>query len=140
MIMTNELKPCPFCGGKGEAVHYESDNFYGSYEIQCSKCTARITPYDAEGYDAHEIASKAWNTRQPVDNWKPIEECKLEKCKTYLFCLRDGRITFANSDYFLIKGELIMCVCIFDKVIIETELNKTFSHYIPITPAINQAC
>lgn len=90
--MTNELKPCPFCGGEAEAEHYESDDFYGGYLIFCTKCGAQITPCNASGYDARKIAIESWNTRQPAFDWKPIEELFKEDLNNWELVLLAGEI------------------------------------------------
>ncbi len=64
--MAEELKPCPFCGGK--ANYAEDDNRFFPYRIVCSKC--RIgTQFEAK----LGIAIDAWNTRATEANAKLIE-------------------------------------------------------------------
>lgn len=50
--MTNELKPCPFCGGKAELKNDLQDR------VVCTDCRAN-GPYFLTSNDAIE----AWNTR-----------------------------------------------------------------------------
>ena len=52
--MPNELKPCPFCGGK--ARRYEGK--FENYGIICTKCSAKIYGYASKGATA-----RAWNRR-----------------------------------------------------------------------------
>ena len=56
--MTNELKPCPFCGGKAEyrAAKYVRTAF--RHSVVCLDCFASIPPKDSE-----QEAIEAWNTR-----------------------------------------------------------------------------
>lgn len=56
--MTNELKPCPFCGGEAEyrAAKYVRTAF--KHSVVCLECFASIPPKDSK----HE-AINAWNTR-----------------------------------------------------------------------------
>jgi len=60
--MSEELKPCPFCGGKAIIVSYGSDD-NGSHQIDCDneKCCSPSS-------NTHRIktdAISAWNTRTP---------------------------------------------------------------------------
>lgn len=56
--MTNELKPCPFCGGEAEyrCAKYVRTPF--KHSVVCLDCFASVPPKDSE----HE-AINAWNTR-----------------------------------------------------------------------------
>lgn len=54
--MTDELKPCPFCGG--EPLAMETHPGYGL--VCCSRCGASTDPDEAMPPD--ELV-KAWNTR-----------------------------------------------------------------------------
>ena len=51
--MTEKLKPCPFCGGKAEAL-----GGVNTHWISCVDC---IT--ESAAYDTLEEAVKAWNRR-----------------------------------------------------------------------------
>ena len=54
-----ELKPCPFCGGKGvEILEDENKYLYYRYMAQCQKCGA-----NAKLGRTKEEARKAWNRR-----------------------------------------------------------------------------
>lgn len=52
--MTEELKPCPFCGGKAE---FENDN--GEWFVFCEKCGSMTVLFETK-----PEAKEAWNTRQ----------------------------------------------------------------------------
>lgn len=58
-----ELKPCPFCGGKGKFV--DVNGFW--CVVICDKCnaTSNSIQYSSE-YTAKEKAIEAWNRR--IDN------------------------------------------------------------------------
>lgn len=64
MKANNELKPCPFCGGKAIDV-CEEGNFFGkaaysrTYRfVRCRKCNARTGVYGTR-----PKAIEAWNRR-----------------------------------------------------------------------------
>ena len=62
--MTEELKPCPFCGGEAKCIE-----FYGLYHVIC--CNCHIAGKDCS---TRESAVSAWNNR-------PIEELKYDENK-----------------------------------------------------------
>lgn len=56
-MMSNELKPCPFCGGRA----YLSERMNGGYYVECESiggCLAESGKYDTKGQ-----AIEAWNRR-----------------------------------------------------------------------------
>ena len=58
----NELKPCPFCGGK---VQKFKGTFVGTMMFVCRTCGADVCFYGKE-YDPD--ATDAWNRRPENDN------------------------------------------------------------------------
>ena len=55
--MTEELKPCPFCGGEAETFN-PFDNIAGTWCVICCECAC------ASGFEQTETeATEAWNTR-----------------------------------------------------------------------------
>ena len=58
-LTTNELKPCPFCGGEGEMI----ENFlFGKavgYMVGCKNCWCELRIYTSK-----QNAVKAWNRRK----------------------------------------------------------------------------
>lgn len=59
------LKPCPFCGGKAEAVNYITEG-----AVRCTICWVRVSrahnsPTIDDGYPA---AISAWNTRAIIQD------------------------------------------------------------------------
>ena len=67
----NELKPCPFCGGKAELYSMKRDKrkVFGVYhmiaEIRCvgGFCTARVSQAGYDEQNALENAASMWNRR-----------------------------------------------------------------------------
>ena len=63
-----KLKPCPFCGGKGEL--WNNKLTYRLYGVICEECDC-MTPY----FTTREEAIEAWNRREPMDEIvKQLEE------------------------------------------------------------------
>lgn len=55
--MSEELKPCPFCGGNNLSV--EGITFYW---VECIDCNASIS-----GHETEEQAIEAWNRRASAE-------------------------------------------------------------------------
>lgn len=75
--MSNELKPCPFCGGEVSKLKYFNNQIHENlWQIGCDECEFYMEqPFEQE-------AIKAWNTRTPdpllaecVDNYRQIVFC-----------------------------------------------------------------
>ena len=67
--MSEELKPCPFCGG--EDVEHLPDGF-GNWLVGCVTCDYRIQCVDC----TEEEAIRYWNTRPTEDALK----AEVDKC------------------------------------------------------------
>ena len=63
--MSEELKPCPFCGGKAEIYN---DGFGGDWAVRCA-CGAEVSGY----IETEAEAVAAWNTRAE----RTCDECQL---------------------------------------------------------------
>ena len=62
--MSNELKPCPFCGGEADLEHYTVgswDDPEDRYDVNCLSCLASI-----ESKSTEAEAIEAWNRRADV--------------------------------------------------------------------------
>lgn len=66
--MSNELKPCPFCGGEAE---YGANSVQGYEYVRCASCKARTWSC----YETKEQAAQAWNTRAE-------RTCEIVRCET----------------------------------------------------------
>lgn len=60
-----ELKPCPFCGGKAFLRKYYYSGGEPAYYVECGgvKSTCSVMP-STWSYDTEEEAIEAWNTRK----------------------------------------------------------------------------
>lgn len=57
--MNEELKRCPFCGGKAQRVEDLIRRFEFPFFVRCADCEAQT-----KSYARMEDAVKAWNTRE----------------------------------------------------------------------------
>lgn len=87
--MTNELEPCPFCGGE---VTHETSDLGGLFVCQNPKCDARFKfPGDFSRPVKHkEESERRFNTRykrtchgiknesEPKEQWVRCSECNCE--------------------------------------------------------------
>lgn len=64
-VSTNQLEPCPFCGGEGELL--DEDDYFGHkiWHVECVECDCCTSGY----YDdpGKEEAIRKWNTRNPTE-------------------------------------------------------------------------
>lgn len=68
--MSEELKPCPFCGGEAKLVKIERDNYpYGTCDyicyVLCKNCGVTGKTFSSENQNEYKEteAITAWNTR-----------------------------------------------------------------------------
>lgn len=74
----NELKPCPFCGGKAAMKSHTECGGFGSYSeivyIKCLECGARGPEADSffvgSKTDLNLIATTKWNRREDNEQRK----------------------------------------------------------------------
>ena len=74
--MSEEIKPCPFCGKKAELFERDISDFPGEpedekWDIRCKTLDCYME-YGGDFYDTKEGITKRWNKRP--DNWISIKE------------------------------------------------------------------
>lgn len=84
--MSDELKPCPFCGGEARAFRCEES---GTFDVQCQQCGAIpfIGSRTSEKKTMADVIA-AWNARAAVTDeqfslavhdgeaWQAVRECR----------------------------------------------------------------
>lgn len=90
--MSDELKPCPFCGGEAKAFYCEES---GTFDVQCQQCGAIpfIGSRTSEKKTMADVIA-AWNARAAVTDeqfstavhdgeaWQPVRECEMLEVQT----------------------------------------------------------
>ena len=67
----NELKPCPFCGGKAEKTVEPMGVLRGMFSIvRCTDCSATLPEVD----HTDGVVEAKWNTRHAEPRWIPVTE------------------------------------------------------------------
>lgn len=108
--MTNELKPCPFCGGEAHVVEGMYSSYQEGYAVRCRHCALTLGASGRLGecyewsccYETEAEAIEAWNTRAErtchevlVDkHWRGCSECSYKwefmygigKCERPNYC------------------------------------------------------
>src|SRR5258708_4145071 len=78
MSEDQELKPCPFCGGKAELVFHGGPE---NIEVCCSNMNSCAIGQLGVYRDTREEAIKAWNRRASVApkgrEWKPEDRIRI---------------------------------------------------------------
>ncbi len=69
MNMTEQLKPCPFCGGEPE-LEGRSEVYYDNKRYICSQCHAGSW-YSKKESEARKYWNNAWNEDEA--DWKPVK-------------------------------------------------------------------
>ena len=63
--MANEVKECPFCGGKAKIERIGGKKYL--YMTGCVKADCRGFVLESPAYSTSEVAEKRWNERAPDD-------------------------------------------------------------------------
>ena len=123
--MSEELKPCPFCGGEGKLIlgHYSEDSRMDTpWYVKCKSCSATSTavmpdwakynPYHRKTSECEaamlDKAVKAWNTRhvETCENasWDSESQFYCSKCE----CTDDLPLLWGELNYCPNCGRLVV--------------------------------
>ena len=84
-----ELKPCPFCGGKGRKFRMLHNKVTHKIsfiaEVGCDLCNAKMLGLGATPDEANDNAIKAWNTRTPKERGADKTKITCLNCKHLMF-------------------------------------------------------
>jgi Lar family restriction alleviation protein len=83
--MSDELKPCPFCGGKAE-LRIRDVNMPKEFQVRCNGFTCKVRP-ETDLFIEREDAIAAWNKRTPVKLYAYWTRCIANDCPES----RDGK-------------------------------------------------
>ena len=103
--MSEELKPCPFCGGAAKL--YDNQEHPYIYRVACTDCK---TAYGYSfSYSEKHTAIKTWNERIP--DWQDEHKrliSELEKCRGEILELAD-QVKWLRHIWAQDKAELERC-------------------------------
>ena len=101
--MTEELKPCPFCGSEAE---FNSDEF--GEGVFCKSCGANMHN-GVYGEEGRKFASADWNSR-PIENELEAENTRLrEALESILYAAQKDEpciMAIKTVAYTALKGQL----------------------------------
>lgn len=110
-IASEELLPCPFCGGEAY-IKEESDAFSGIYNVaRCKECGVEVSVY------VNMTKTFEWNRQRVIEKWnrrpspvqketdigEVIESIKQKHCYG-CYCLEEGECS--GCDIYTIIGEI----------------------------------
>ena len=81
--MSEELKPCPFCGGEAELCR-----IFGRIGISCKQCNVGIRSEEISSEAGYDEVYIAWNTRPSP--WIKIDGSNLPEEEGGYFVVVDG--------------------------------------------------
>lgn len=69
----DELKRCPFCGGKAVETEFQDECGSANVIIDCMDCSARTSSYSGPNFEvALRKATAAWNKRAEGANLREV--------------------------------------------------------------------
>lgn len=72
--MSEELKRCPFCGGRA-AFRCFTAGFATKIQVVCNSCEARTVGVTGGiDYNARDKAAALWNKRSIMGEWVPVKD------------------------------------------------------------------
>lgn len=84
--MSEQLKPCPFCGSRNVAHGL----FGGDMVVKCIGCSSGGPPVDAPDFsdmvEKREQAIAAWNSRAMQENWQSMDTAPKDGRHVLLYC------------------------------------------------------
>ena len=107
--MTEELKPCPFCGGTAVLCN----DGRNSSSVECASCGAAVPffPRLPENFGKHRDIQtiSAWNMRTPstleTEMYNELEECKEELLRAFEGDFRHTLDTAKRIEYLLRRAK-----------------------------------
>ena len=69
--MSEELKPCPFCGGEAGVFNVAD---YGDHPIHDKEVVCLVCEFSSGAFDTTEKAVEAWNRRTPPPAADPSDD------------------------------------------------------------------
>lgn len=96
--MTNNLKPCPFCGVQPETKEWIVGDI-PQIKIWCDEGGCHVHP---SVFGNKETMTKIWNTRSSDQGWQPIETAPIDGCLWVLIGHQDyavPEIGYFNKRY-----------------------------------------
>lgn len=89
--MSEELKPCPFCGNTKMLVYEEKGRFgFTEWIVECDSHYCACQPTAHDSYQTKEEAVEAWNTRAERTCRNVYDETKMLACSNGFECSNCG--------------------------------------------------
>ena len=60
--MSEELKPCPFCGASARVELRQDDNYNYTVQVICNGCGCQTSIFFGD-YSSRQLSIEAWNRR-----------------------------------------------------------------------------
>lgn len=124
-----ELKPCPFCGGKAPILKEIQGHQRVAYMVTCGNRVCGVsTGIRYCGADAIAM----WNTRQPSNEWQPIETLEILPRTGERFLLYGENYNDCFAEYDLERDAFVF---FYNYMWFKLEpIKDRFTHYALLTP------